>query len=88
MSGAIARMVMRKFYREAADDPNRLPWHREDPGPLLELGRLRIRKGDCERAEELLHEARRIRVEGSPEATGAIAAIDAALEECRVEPGS
>ena len=32
----ITKMVMKKFYREAEDDPTRLPWHRDGPGPLLQ----------------------------------------------------
>ena len=35
---AMAKMVMRKFYREAEGYPERLPWHRHEPGPLLEKG--------------------------------------------------
>ena len=30
---AMAKMVMRKFYREAEGYPERLPWHRHEPGP-------------------------------------------------------
>ena len=32
----MAKMVMRKFYRQADGYPERLPWHRNEPGPLLE----------------------------------------------------
>jgi SAM-dependent methyltransferase len=32
---AIARKVMQKFYRQADGHPERLPWHREEPGRLL-----------------------------------------------------
>ncbi|HYK05470.1 MAG TPA: class I SAM-dependent methyltransferase [Thermoanaerobaculia bacterium] len=32
---AIARMVMRNFYRRAAGDPKRLPWHRDTPPDIL-----------------------------------------------------
>lgn len=32
---AIAENVMRKFYRRAAGDARRLPWHRDEPGRLL-----------------------------------------------------
>jgi SAM-dependent methyltransferase len=32
---AIARKVMQKFYRQAEGHPERLPWHREEPGRLL-----------------------------------------------------
>ena len=32
---SMAEMVMRKFYREAEAQPERLPWHREQPGALL-----------------------------------------------------
>lgn len=31
----IAKLVMGRFYREAAGDPSRLPWHREEPDGLL-----------------------------------------------------
>jgi cyclopropane fatty-acyl-phospholipid synthase-like methyltransferase len=31
----MARLVMGRFYREAAGDPSRLPWHRETPDALL-----------------------------------------------------
>ena len=31
----MAKMVMGKFYREAAGDPARLPWHREKPSHVL-----------------------------------------------------
>jgi SAM-dependent methyltransferase len=33
--GMMDKMVMQKFYREAGDAPERLPWHQEDPGRLL-----------------------------------------------------
>jgi SAM-dependent methyltransferase len=32
---SLARMVMRRFYRQAAGDPKRLPWHRDHPGQVL-----------------------------------------------------
>ncbi len=32
----IARFVMGKFYRQAAGDPQRLPWHRDTPSKVLE----------------------------------------------------
>jgi 2-polyprenyl-3-methyl-5-hydroxy-6-metoxy-1,4-benzoquinol methylase len=32
---AMAKLVMSKFYRNAAGDPARLPWHRENPSQLL-----------------------------------------------------
>ncbi|HVG22549.1 MAG TPA: methyltransferase domain-containing protein [Thermoanaerobaculia bacterium] len=32
---AIAKLVMRKFYRKAAGDPTRLPWHQEAPPKIL-----------------------------------------------------
>jgi cyclopropane fatty-acyl-phospholipid synthase-like methyltransferase len=32
---SMAKMVMGKFYRQAQGRPERLPWHREEPGPLL-----------------------------------------------------
>src|SRR5688500_18152409 len=32
---AIARKVMQRFYRQADGRPERLPWHREEPGRLL-----------------------------------------------------
>jgi SAM-dependent methyltransferase len=32
---AISRMVMRKFYRQAAGDPKRLPWHQDAPPEIL-----------------------------------------------------
>lgn len=32
---AIAKMVMQKFYRQAAGRPEKLPWHREEPDALL-----------------------------------------------------
>ena len=32
---AIAANVMRNFYRRAAGDAQRLPWHRDEPGRLL-----------------------------------------------------
>lgn len=31
----MAKMVMRKFYRNAEGHPERLPWHRETPEPIL-----------------------------------------------------
>lgn len=31
----MAKMVMRKFYRKAAGRPERLPWHRDTPEPIL-----------------------------------------------------
>jgi cyclopropane fatty-acyl-phospholipid synthase-like methyltransferase len=32
---SMAKIVMGRFYREAAGDPSRLPWHREAPEALL-----------------------------------------------------
>jgi len=32
---AMAKMVMRKFYRKAGGRPERLPWHREEPEAIL-----------------------------------------------------
>jgi SAM-dependent methyltransferase len=32
---AIAKSVMRRFYEQAQGNPEKLPWHREDPGKLL-----------------------------------------------------
>jgi SAM-dependent methyltransferase len=32
---SLARLVMQKFYRQAAGDPTRLPWHQERPGGML-----------------------------------------------------
>lgn len=32
---SMAEFVMRKFYRKAAGDPTRLPWHRDAPSPSL-----------------------------------------------------
>jgi SAM-dependent methyltransferase len=32
---AIAKTVMRNFYRRAAGDPKRLPWHRDTPPEIL-----------------------------------------------------
>ena len=32
---SMAEMVMRKFYRAAEAQPERLPWHREEPSALL-----------------------------------------------------
>jgi SAM-dependent methyltransferase len=31
----VAATVMRRFYRQAQGAPERLPWHREDPPPVL-----------------------------------------------------
>jgi SAM-dependent methyltransferase len=31
----MAKMVMQRFYRRAEGHPERLPWHREEPGRLL-----------------------------------------------------
>jgi len=31
----MAEKVMRRFYRQAADHPERLPWHRESPARVL-----------------------------------------------------
>ena len=31
----LAKKVMGKFYRDAAGDPSKLPWHQESPGELL-----------------------------------------------------
>lgn len=33
---ALAEKVMRNFYRRADGDASRLPWHREEPGRLLD----------------------------------------------------
>jgi 2-polyprenyl-3-methyl-5-hydroxy-6-metoxy-1,4-benzoquinol methylase len=33
---ATAKLGMGKFYRNAAGQPERLPWHREQPGALLQ----------------------------------------------------
>jgi SAM-dependent methyltransferase len=30
-----AKVVMRRFYRQAGGDPQRLPWHREEPDRML-----------------------------------------------------
>jgi SAM-dependent methyltransferase len=32
---SLSQMVMRKFYRRAAGDPTRLPWHRGEPPEIL-----------------------------------------------------
>ena len=32
---AIAKVVMQKFYRQAAGQPEKLPWHRDEPDALL-----------------------------------------------------
>ena len=32
---SLAAWVMRRFYRRAEGSPDRLPWHRESPNPLL-----------------------------------------------------
>lgn len=32
---SMAKLVMGKFYRQAAGDPTRLPWHRDTPGKVL-----------------------------------------------------
>lgn len=32
---SMAEMVMRKFYRQAEAQPERLPWHREEPSAML-----------------------------------------------------
>jgi 2-polyprenyl-3-methyl-5-hydroxy-6-metoxy-1,4-benzoquinol methylase len=31
----MAEKVMRRFYRQARGVPERLPWHREEPSPVL-----------------------------------------------------
>lgn len=31
----LQRLMMAKFYKEAAGDPAKLPWHRDEPGALL-----------------------------------------------------
>jgi hypothetical protein len=31
----IAKSVMQSFYRKAEGKPERLPWHRESPSPVL-----------------------------------------------------
>ena len=33
---AIAKTVMRKFYRKAEGQPERLPWYQQTPPPLLQ----------------------------------------------------
>jgi SAM-dependent methyltransferase len=45
---AMARMVMQRFYRQAAGNPKRLPWHRESPAEVL-TSAVAARKG-CGRA--------------------------------------
>ena len=35
--GGMAEKVMRNFYRRAEGDASRLPWHREEPGRLLDV---------------------------------------------------
>jgi SAM-dependent methyltransferase len=42
----IAKMVMGKFYREAAGNPQRLPWHRETVSKVLESA-VAARNGRC-----------------------------------------
>jgi 2-polyprenyl-3-methyl-5-hydroxy-6-metoxy-1,4-benzoquinol methylase len=32
---SIAKSVMQSFYRKAEGKPERLPWHRESPSPVL-----------------------------------------------------
>ena len=32
---SVSRMVMQKFYRKAEGQPEKLPWHREEPGRML-----------------------------------------------------
>ncbi|HEX6158737.1 MAG TPA: class I SAM-dependent methyltransferase [Thermoanaerobaculia bacterium] len=32
---SLIRLVMQKFYRKAEGQPERLPWHQEDPPPIL-----------------------------------------------------
>ena len=41
---SLPRLVMKKFYRKAAGDPHRLPWHHEDPGRML-VEAVEARKG-------------------------------------------
>lgn len=32
---SMAKLVMRRFYRQAQGDPTRLPWHRDEPDAML-----------------------------------------------------